>query len=162
MSLGDILVEILGEMMGVPIKKKRPPTQSRPVAPPPVASSPFSHEEDDDVYMYDDEEGEDRYESVYREVEPDPEPEAPVVFHPPLPAPSAIMAAVEHYETLTPPVQTIQVKQEARRSVTKVKPAGLPDGFVESIRTDNAAARAAIVSAEIFGPPVSERRDRQW
>ncbi len=144
MSLGDIFVEILGEMMGVPIKKKTPPSASRPVAPPPV--------EDDDVYMYDDEGEENRYEVVHREEEPARRPEIP----------STVMAAVESYEPQQRATRRIPIHQEPRRSSTKAVPVGLPDGFVQSIRTDKAAARAAIVSAEIFGPPVSERRDRQW
>lgn len=160
MSLGDILVEILGEMMGVPIKKKQPPTASRPVAPPPVASSSYG-DEDDDVYMYDDDEQEENSGGLFREetpetswAEPVPQPEFQPSFHIP------VTAMAE--EPVQQPTRAIPIQREVRESPTKVKVDGLPKGFIESIRTDNAAARAAIVSAEIFGPPVSERKDRQW
>lgn len=159
MSLGDILVEILGEMMGVPIKKKQPPTASRPAAPTPVASSYGG--EDDDVYMYDDDAEEENPASLFREevpetswAEPAPEPEFQPSLHMPVPA----MAE----EPVQQPAKAVPIRREVRQSPTKVKANGLPKGFVESICTDNAAARAAIVSGEIFGPPVSERRDRQW
>lgn len=166
MSLGDILVELLGEALGIPVKKtqqqqgRRPPpppvpepeytSETRPPARglfdfdelfddlPPESREIFSRLTEEEEAFAD---GEPRVQEIARAAEP---------FRPTSVIESVPATGAESFAPISAGLQ-----HERRQDM----PPELPKDFVERLRNDPEAARAGFVYGEIFGPPLAERRE---
>lgn len=166
MSLGDILAELLGEALGVPVKKTQQQQRRRP-PPPPVPEPEYTSEtrpparglfDFDEIFddlapesreiftrLAEEEASADREPRV-REIERAAEPSRPAPAVESVPAANAEPAASS----------SILSPRERRQDM----PPGLPKDFVDRLHNDPEAARAGFVYGEIFGPPLAERRER--
>ncbi|MDR1613095.1 MAG: hypothetical protein LBT97_10005 [Planctomycetota bacterium] len=160
MTLGEILVAVIREMLGIPPGEKPPPRRRAP-------SIPRSPAWDDVVDA-------DASPDPAREMPPTPPepawgapagPTGPIME---TPAARRITGAdlAELYapgrSANPPPIPPVAAPTGEKRAKTPISRArgpraALAEGFAERLRANPAAAREAFVYGEIFGPPKADR-----
>lgn len=154
MALGEVLLEVLMEMMGIPTKKKPPPRRTRPRVSQPV-EEPSPDIEPDDEQLYPTLE-----DLVYQPVVPEVEAtEAPAeAIEPPPPVRDAGPAGEARRREWAQAAQVLS----GRRERADTSAGAFAGDIVRQLQSDPAAARAAFVYSEIFGPPMADRNENNW
>ncbi|MDR0361071.1 MAG: hypothetical protein LBJ46_00045 [Planctomycetota bacterium] len=149
MTVGEILIAILREMVGIPPARKTPPRRrARPPSPSPARNDAV----------------------IEPEVKPEPEwpaPPRPVRAPEPGPEPVRRITRVDMeaaYARPTAPAPALPFLEEERKAVipisrTRGPKAALAEGFVDRLRRNPGIAREAFVYGEIFGPPKAFRNE---
>ena len=138
MSLGGFLIEVLAEMLGVPVKKPPPRRQSAPplADPEPASASQARRERPEPRERPGRRSGE-----SWAGMETLAEMGAPEKEEPAYPRPNLASPA------------------DSAAEMTGARKAGASSELAARLRRNPAAARDAFIYSEIFAPPVGERRN---